>query len=47
VDFRTLHHLQAYRGAMPTTEPLPFGVYLRVVRSGRVRLGDRVAFSER
>lgn len=47
VDFRTLHHLQAYRGATPTTEPLPFGVHLTVVRPGRFRLGDQVALAER
>lgn len=43
VDFRTLHHLGAYRGEVETTEPLPFGVYARVVEPGPVRLGDAVA----
>jgi hypothetical protein len=43
VDFKTLHYLKAYRGEMPTTEPLPFGVYARVVQDGRVRVGDAVA----
>ena len=43
VDFKTLHHLQAYRGDVPTTEPLPFGVHARVLRPGRVRVGDAVA----
>jgi uncharacterized protein YcbX len=43
VDFKTLHHLAAYRGAVPTTEPLPFGVHARVLRPGRVRVGDAVA----
>ena len=42
VDFKTLHHLQAYRGDLPATEPLPFGVHARVLRPGRVRLGDTV-----
>ena len=46
VDFKTLHHLQQYRGDVPTTEPLPFGVHARVLRPGRVRLGDTVALSE-
>jgi uncharacterized protein len=43
VDLKTLHHLNAYRGQVETTEPLPFGVYGRVVQPGRVRVGDRVA----
>ncbi len=43
VDFKTLHHLQSYRGEVPATEPLPFGVHARVVRPGRVRVGDTVA----
>ena len=42
VDFKTLHHLEAYRGEVPTSEDLPFGVYARVVRPGRVRRGDPV-----
>jgi uncharacterized protein len=42
VDFKTLHHLRAYRDEVPTTEPLPFGVHARVVRPGRVRVGDPV-----
>jgi AcrR family transcriptional regulator len=42
VDFKTLHHLRAYRGEVPTTEPLPFGVHARVLEPGRVRLGDPV-----
>ena len=46
VDFKTLHHLQAYRGDVPTTEPLPFGVHARVLRPGRVRVGDTVALAE-
>jgi uncharacterized protein len=43
VDFKTLHHLRAYREDVPTTEPLPFGVHARVLAPGRVRLGDPVA----
>lgn len=42
VDLPTLHHLQAYRAEVPTTEPLPFGVHARVLEPGRVRLGDAV-----
>src|SRR4051794_14013264 len=42
VDFKTLHHLRAYRGEAETTEPLPFGVHARVLRPGRVRVGDPV-----
>ena len=42
VDFKTLHHLRAYREDVPTTEPLPFGVHARVLAPGRVRLGDPV-----
>lgn len=43
VDLKTLRHLAAYRGELATTEPLPFGVHARVVRPGRVRVGDPVA----
>jgi uncharacterized protein YcbX len=43
VDFKTLHHLKAYRDRVPTTEPLPFGVHARVLQPGRVRVGDGVA----
>jgi uncharacterized protein YcbX len=43
VDFKTLHHLREYRGELETTEPLPFGVHARVLRPGRVRLGDPVS----
>ena len=42
VDFKTLHHLKAYRGDVTTTEPLPFGIHARVLEPGRVRLGDAV-----
>jgi uncharacterized protein YcbX len=45
VDFKTLHHLKAYRGEVPTTEPLPFGVHALVLRAGRVRVGDPVGLA--
>ncbi len=41
-DLDTLKALAAYRGAVETTEPLPFGVYAAVAQPGRVRVGDRV-----
>lgn len=42
VDFRTLHHLKAYRGEVISEEPLPFGVSARIEQPGRVRVGDTV-----
>jgi uncharacterized protein YcbX len=41
-DLETLDLIQAYRGELPTTEPLPFGVWGRVAEPGRVAVGDRV-----
>ncbi|HEY8438890.1 MAG TPA: MOSC N-terminal beta barrel domain-containing protein [Candidatus Limnocylindrales bacterium] len=38
----TLGALQHSRGHLPTTEPLPFGVWAGIVRPGEVALGDRV-----
>jgi uncharacterized protein YcbX len=40
VDFKTLRVLKSYRDAVPTTEPLPFGVHARVLEPGAVRVGD-------
>jgi uncharacterized protein YcbX len=45
VDFKTLHHLNAYRGTLESTEPPPFGVHARVLEPGRVRVGDGVALT--
>ncbi|HEX7291178.1 MAG TPA: MOSC domain-containing protein [Conexibacter sp.] len=43
VDFRTLHHLAAYRrDGIETTERLPFGVHACVLEPGTVRVGDPV-----
>jgi uncharacterized protein YcbX len=42
VDLPTLDILRDYRGALPTTEPLPFGIYGEVVQEGTVRVGDEL-----
>jgi uncharacterized protein YcbX len=42
VDLPTLDLLRAYRGAVQSTEPLPFGIYGEVVEPGLVRIGDSV-----
>jgi uncharacterized protein YcbX len=42
IDLPTLDLLGAYRGGLPTTEPLPFGIYGEVVRAATVKLGDPV-----
>lgn len=41
-DLDTLKALAAYRQAIETTEPLPFGVHASVAQPGRVRVGDAV-----
>lgn len=38
----TLHALQHSRGRLPTSEPLPFGVWSEIVTPGTVTIGDRV-----
>ena len=42
VDLPTLDLLRSYRGELETDEPLPFGVYGAVRRTGRIRIGDPV-----
>jgi hypothetical protein len=42
-DLDTLRTIKDYRGEVPTTERLPFGVYGEVVEPGTVRLGDAIA----
>jgi uncharacterized protein YcbX len=41
-DLDTLGTIAAYRGDVPTREPLPFGVWCEVVEPGRVAVGDPV-----
>ena len=41
-DLDTLDAIAAYRGDVPTREPLPFGVWCEVVEPGCVALGDAV-----
>jgi uncharacterized protein len=41
-DLETLDAIAAYRGDVPTREPLPFGVWCEVVEPGPVTLGDSV-----
>jgi uncharacterized protein len=42
VDLPTLDILGAYRAGVVATEPLPFGVWGRVLEPGTVRVGDEV-----
>ena len=41
-DLDTLGVISAYRGDVPTREPIPFGVWCEVVAAGRVAIGDPV-----
>ena len=41
-DLDTLAALARYRGDLNSTEPLPFGVWARVVEPGRVTVGDEI-----
>lgn len=45
VDLKTLHFLADYRGEVPSDEPLPFGVFGRVIEPGEVALGDSIALT--
>jgi uncharacterized protein YcbX len=42
VTMPTLDLLREYRSDVETTEPLPFGIYGRVLKVGTVRVGDTV-----
>jgi MOSC domain-containing protein len=41
-DLPTLEILREYRGEVESTEPLPFGIYGRVLDPGVIRIGDPV-----
>ena len=43
IDMPTLDILAGYRQELGTTEPLPFGIYGRVLEPGEVRVGDELA----
>lgn len=45
IDVPTLEILSAYRSSEDSTEPLPFGIYGEVTRSGQVAVGDAVHLS--
>lgn len=44
-SFDTLRVLQQTRGHLPSSEPLPFGVWAEVVTPGEVRIGDWVTLA--
>ena len=41
-DLDTLAALATYRAEKITSEPLPFGIWARIVQAGMVRVGDKV-----
>jgi uncharacterized protein YcbX len=43
IDLPTLDLLGDYRTGLGSTEPLPFGIYGRVLEPGAIRVGDEVA----
>lgn len=45
-DLNTLDVLARYRGETQSSEKLPFGVWARVERAGRVALGDEIAVED-
>ncbi len=47
IDFPTLDIVRSYRSTVPSTEPLPFGIYGSVLRAGEIRVADAVAPSAR
>lgn len=46
VDLPTLDLLRDYRRDLDTTEPLPFGIYGRVLEAAVVRVGDPVSLED-
>jgi uncharacterized protein YcbX len=47
VDLPTLDFLRSYRGGLPTTEALAFGIYGHAVQAGTIRIGDVVIAGDR
>lgn len=45
-DLETLDVLARYRGDVPSTEKLSFGVWARIERAGRVALGDDIVVED-
>jgi uncharacterized protein YcbX len=45
-DLETLDVLERYRGEVPSTEALAFGVWARIERAGRVALGDEIVVEQ-
>jgi uncharacterized protein YcbX len=45
-DLPTLDVLRRYRGELPSIEPIPFGIFGRVLQGGTVRVGDSVTPNE-
>lgn len=46
IDLPTLDVLRSYRNDGACTEPLPFGVYGRVLQGGQVSIGDPVSLAD-
>jgi len=43
VDLQTLHVLKRTRDDVPSSEPLPLGVWAEVIQPGDIRIGDAVS----